>query len=69
MLGLACLLYLFAFPTLAAGVDAAHASNSAPIDGERLSNWILRQPQQSDSFPLGLQWRVPSQVQQQAKLK
>jgi len=69
MLGLVPLVSVCAFPSLAADINAAQASDSAPIDSERLSDWILRQPQQSDSFPLGLQWRVPSQVQQQAKLK
>jgi hypothetical protein len=40
-----------------------------PIEGERLSDWMLRQPSSSLSYSTGLQWQVPSQRDAQAKLK
>ena len=33
--------------------------NSKPVQGERLSDWLLRQPDDVDAFPFGLSWQVP----------
>jgi len=37
--------------------------------GERLSDWLLRQPPRDDDYGLGLSWRVPAQALVQAKLR
>jgi len=55
--------------TLAFVQGAAHASQVAPIEGERMSDWMLRQMPNDLAYPLGLQWRVPSEREAQAKLK
>ena len=39
---------------------------SAPIEGERLSDWLLRQPQDARAYPTGLSWQVPSERYAQA---
>ena len=39
------------------------------IDKERLSDWLLRQPEHASSYPFGLVWLVPSSRLSQAQLK
>ena len=59
--GSLCLvLYCFSF--------AAHSSPTTPVEGERLSDWLLRQPNSALSFSTGLQWQVPGERETQAKL-
>src|SRR5688572_9145299 len=54
-------------------MSPAHATTSAPADaaqvrpGERLSDWLLRQPEQA-AGP-GLAWQVPQEVLAQQYLK
>jgi hypothetical protein len=45
------------------------ASQLTPIEGERLSDWMLRQPSSSLSYSTGLQWQVPTERDAQAQLK
>lgn len=48
----------------------AHADSALPPhSGERLSDWILRQPNYDQAYLLGLRWGVPARLGQQAKLK
>lgn len=42
---------------------------SQPIDNERLSAFLLRQPLHSSSYPFGLAWLVPSSRLAQGQLK
>ncbi len=42
---------------------------AAPVGGERLSDWLLRQAPQEPAYPLGLVWRVPAEQPAQARLK
>lgn len=42
---------------------------SPPRSGERLSDWILRQPNYHQTYLLGLRWETPAKTDQQAKLK
>jgi len=42
---------------------------SAPVDGERLSDWLLRQPADPQAYATGLQWQVPRERLAQAGLK
>ena len=58
---LCLLLYCFSF--------AAYASPITPVEGERLSDWLLRQPNTALSYSTGLQWQVPAERETQAKLK
>jgi hypothetical protein len=58
---LCLVLYCFSF--------AAHASPTTPVEGERLSDWLLRQPNSALSYSTGLQWQVPGERETQAKLK
>ena len=51
-----------------AGITA-QASQLAHTDGERLSDWMLRQPSSALLYTSGLQWQVPSERDAQAKLK
>ncbi|MBM3336617.1 MAG: YjbH domain-containing protein [Betaproteobacteria bacterium] len=37
------------------------AGSSAPRADERLSDWLLRQPDAPRAYPLGLNWRVPAE--------
>ena len=39
---------------------------SAPIEGERLSDWLLRQPSDPRAYPTGLSWQVPAERYAQA---
>ena len=43
--------------------------NSNPVQGERLSDWLLRKPQDSDAFAFGLSWRVPREQTTQSFLQ
>jgi len=42
---------------------------SAPVEGERLSDWLLRQPSDPRAYPTGLNWQVPSERYAQAGRK
>lgn len=42
---------------------------SVPRAGERLSDWLLRQPEAADAYPLGLSWQVSSEREPQIRLK
>ena len=42
---------------------------SAPVRGERLSDWLLRQPKDPRAYPPGLHWQVPSERYAQAGIK
>lgn len=42
---------------------------AAPVSGERLSDWLLRQGAPDSAYPLGLVWRVPAEQATQARLK
>ena len=48
---------------------AAYASPATPLQGERLSDWLLRQPNGALSYSTGLQWQVPGERETQARLK
>jgi hypothetical protein len=48
---------------------SAHAASTTPVEGERLSDWLLRQPTSALSYSTALQWQVPSERAEQAKLK
>ena len=48
---------------------AAQSLQLAHTDGERLSDWMLRQPSGALLYTPGLQWQVPSEREAQAKLK
>src|SRR5947207_5354996 len=47
----------------------AATSAQAQQPPKRLSNWLLEQPPTSDSYPLGLSWRVPSEEASQHLLR
>jgi hypothetical protein len=49
--------------------SASFASSTAPLAGERLSDWMLRQAPSDQSFSLGLSWQVPSERTAQLKLQ
>jgi hypothetical protein len=42
---------------------------SRPVDGERLSDWLLRQPPAPQAYPLGLMWLTPSERSDQTILE
>jgi hypothetical protein len=42
---------------------------SRPVDGERLSDWLLRQPPAPQAYPLGLMWHTPSERSDQTILE
>lgn len=44
-------------------------SATPPRTGERLSDWLLRQPANPRAYPTGLQWQVPAEHYAQAGLK
>lgn len=48
---------------------SVQASPLTPIEGERLSDWMLRHPSSSPSYSTGLQWQVPAEREVQAQLK
>ncbi len=58
-------------PQVAAPVHSPQISTnvSAPVPGERLSDWLLRQPSDPRAYPTGLLWQVPSERYAQAGLK
>jgi len=47
----------------------ASSSLNAQDAPKRLSDWILEQPFDRDAYPLGLSWRVPSEVGHQGELR
>lgn len=50
-------------------ITAATPHLQAPVRGERLSGWLLRQPLVQQAYLPGLVWRVPTQQASQARLK
>ena len=54
---------------LACRGSSSFASSAAPLAGERLSDWMLRQASSDQSFSLGLSWQVPSERAPQSKLQ
>ena len=43
-------------------MSSAHANEAlTPVTGERLSDWVLRQPSGSNDYLFGLSWEVPSE--------
>lgn len=40
-----------------------------PVDGERLSDWLLRQGPEPQAYPLGLIWQTPAQRSDQSVLQ
>jgi membrane-associated phospholipid phosphatase len=42
---------------------------AAPAHAERLSDWLLKQTPDADSYPLGLSWQVPGEKAQQNELR
>ena len=56
--------------SLAPPANSARAASAAAIvPGERLSAWLLRQPQSEDIYSLGLRWDVPEERPEQEALK
>lgn len=45
------------------------SGQSAPVEGERLSDWMLRQTADAEHFPFGLVWQVPREGARQSLLK
>lgn len=45
------------------------AAPEVPRAGERLSQWLLRQPLNEQAYPIGLSWRVPGERPEQLRLK
>lgn len=54
-----------------AGTPAENASAATqhPVRGERLSDWLQRQPQADNAYLPGLSWRVPAEVPAQAAMR
>ena len=52
-----------------AAAQPNHATNSQPLQGERLSAWMLRQPVANDAYFTGLSWRVDGEKTVQERLK
>jgi hypothetical protein len=52
---------LLALCCLAVAAKPLGAQTSLPIEGERLSDWLLRQPVTPNDYSFGLGWQVPSQ--------
>jgi hypothetical protein len=50
-------------------VSKASAVSTTPILGERLSDWLLRQPANIHAYPLGLSWQVLAEEDVQAGTK
>jgi hypothetical protein len=48
---------------------ADQADQTAALGGERLSDWMLRQPADPYEFPFGLVWQVPRESAQQSFLQ
>ena len=53
----------------AQGASPGGAPVAAPRAGERLSDWLLRQPNDARAYPLGLHWQVPAERYAQAGQK
>jgi hypothetical protein len=49
--------------------SARAVTTAAIIPGERLSAWLLRQPQAEDFYAIGLRWNVPEERPEQEALK
>jgi hypothetical protein len=58
---------LFGFVCCSQTLDAQEVT--VPRAGERLSDWLLRQPEALDAYPLGLSWRVPAERESQQRQK
>ncbi len=54
---------------LACFATASHAANAAPIEGERLSDWMLRQAPSALAYPTALLWQVPAERAAQTQLQ
>lgn len=54
---------------LACCVSASYAATPAPIEGERLSDWMLRQEPNALAYPTGLVWKVPAERAAQTQLQ
>ena len=52
-----------------ASVEAGRLPTAAPRAGERLSDWLLRQPADPRAYPTGLQWQVPGEHYTQGWVK
>ena len=55
--------------TAAVQRETGNLAATAPRDGERLSDWLLRQPADVRAYYTGLQWQVPGVRGSQAGLK
>ena len=49
--------------------SVSFAATAAPIEGERLSDWMLRQAPNELAYPTGLVWQVPVERAAQTRLK
>jgi len=47
----------------------ASSQPGAQVPPRKLSDWLLEQPRSPDAYPLGLSWRVPSEVASQEVLR
>lgn len=62
-------------PTAAPAAPAAPETSATtwppttPLEGERLSDWLLRQAPNAQDYPLGLVWQLPGERAAQAQLK
>jgi hypothetical protein len=54
---------------LACFACASHAATAAPTEGERLSDWMLRQAPNALAYPTGLLWQVPAERYAQTQLQ
>ena len=54
---------------LACFACASHAATAVPIEGERLSDWMLRQAPSALAYPTGLLWQVPAEQSAQTQLQ
>ena len=50
-------------------LHSAPTSVSTPLNGERLSQWLLRQPKVENTYLPGLSWRVPAEMPMQAAMQ
>ena len=48
---------------------ASYAATAAPIEDERLSDWMLRQAPNALAYPTGLLWQVPAERAAQTQLQ
>ena len=49
--------------------SVSFAATTAPIEGERLSDWMLRQAPNALAYPTGLLWQVPAERAAQTQLQ